>query len=640
MRNPFARSSRRRLALAAIPLAIVLFVAVNIFAGGALYRARLDLTEDGRFTLSPTTLSLVEELREPISLRLYLSSLLTDLNPAYAAHAARVRDMLENLAQRSDGMLRLEVYDPEPFSPEEDLAVADGIQGLSLGDDTGDLVYFGLVGRNATDDRETIAFFSLDRTAYLEYDVARLIESLAAPDKSRIGLMGSMNLGGDESTQFQPQVVHTLIQQLYETAFVDGQDGRIPDDIGVLLLVQPEGLSEAQLYALDQFALRGGRLLLFADPFSERQAALNQQQFLPPAMADLTTVKPLLDAWGVALPQGVVAADRLSARRVVASSGGRQVVTDYVAWLALTPERFAEEPMLNELSILHMNSPGSLTALEDASTTMTPLVATSDEGTLLSVEQIAQQPDPVSLIANYQPQGRQTLIARLAGPAGSAFPDGPPESLAAVEAIDREALVESHRSEGEIDLLIAADSDMLFDESWLRADQSGGGQIVPTANNGDFVMNAIDALSGRSGLQALRGRGLVDRPFAVIEEIQREAELTYRQREQELLARIRTAEAEIGDIEESAEGGLVLTPEQEASIEALRLELIAARQELRQVQRGLRDDLESLVSGLQLANIAAMPALVALVGLGVALLRRRRAQASATRATAPRRGGE
>lgn len=627
--RPFARSSRRRLALLAIPLALALFVAVNLFAGSALTRARLDLTEDGRYTLSETTLALVADLEEPITLRLYLSSLLTDLNPAYAAHAQRVRDMLEELARRAGGTLRLEVYDPEPFSPEEDLAVADGIQGLSLGDDTGDLVYFGLVARNATDDRETVPFFSLDRTSYLEYDLARLLESLANPEKGRIGVMGSMTLAGDQSTQFRPQVSYTLLQQLYELEFVDGQTGRIPDDIGALLLVQPEGLTDAQLYALDQFVLGGGRLLLFADPFSERQAALNQQRALPPMAGDLEGAKPLFEAWGFALPQSAVVGDRLSARRVVASSGGRQVVTDYVAWLALTPERFAAgEPLLSELSILHLNSPGSLSALEGATTAFTPLAASSEEGTLLAVEQIAQQPDPVSLLAAYRPEGRQTVIARVAGPAESAFPDGPPATLDAIEAIDYPALQAAHRAAGEIELIVAADSDMLFDESWLRADQAGSGQIVPTANNGDFLMNAVDALSGRSGLQALRGRGLIDRPFTVIEEIQRAAELSFRQREQELTERIRAAEAEIGDIEESAEGGLLLTPEQEAAVEQLRLELIDARQQLRQVQRGLRDDLERLVTRLQLANIAAVPALVALVGLGVALLRRRRAQAS------------
>ena len=176
-------------------------------------------------------------------------------------------------------------------------------------------------------------------------------------------------------------------------------------------------------------------------------------------------------------------------------------------------------------------------------------------------------------------------------------------------------------------LVGGSDTDFLFDQTWISAE--AGGQVRPLANNGDLVLNLLDAMTGQAGLATLRGRGLVNRPFTVMETMQREAELKYRTREQELLDRIREAEAEIGEIEESGEGGVVLTPEQEAAIEGLRRELLEARRELREVQRGLRDDLETLVQRLQLANIAAVPAAVALIGLLVALLRRRRAQRGA-----------
>jgi len=625
-------SSGRRLAQAGIALALVLFAAVNLLAGATAQRFRLDLTAEGRFTLSPASADLLATLDEPLTLRLYLSRLLTDLNPAYAAHAARVRDLLEAFERRAEGRLRLEVFDPAPFSAEEDLAVADGVQGLSLNGAGGDLVYFGLAGRNSTDDRETIGFFSLERAAYLEYDLARLVATLARPEKARIGSLGAAALSGDQASGFVPQTVYTLMQQLVEVVPLDASGGQVPADLDVVLLAQPERLSPAELYALDQFVLRGGRLLVFADPFSERQAAIAQQQYLPPSPADLSGVAPLFAAWGFVLEPGVIAADRLSARRVVAASQGRQVVTDYIAWLGLGPERFAAgEPLLQELSLLHLNSAGVLTPLPDATTRFQPLVSTSDEGTRLAVEQVAMAPDPVALLAGYQSLGPQVLAARVGGPVASAFPDGPPPVLAEVEGLDLEALRAAHLAAAtqDVEILVVADSDLLFDEAWLRTDASGSGQLVPLANNGDLVLNVLDQMTGTFGLQALRGRGLIDRPFTVIAALQQDAELRYRQREQALLERIQQAEGQIGELEQSAEGGLLLTPEQEAAIEALRLELLQARRELRQVQRGLRDDLESLVTRLQLANIAGVPLLVALAGIAVALLRRRRAQASA-----------
>ncbi len=628
MRNPFSRWSRRRLAGLGILLSVVLFVAINLFAGGALTRLRLDLTEDGRFTLSPATEQLAESVTEPITLRLYISRLLMDVNPAYASHAERVIDMLDAFRRLSGGKITIQRYDPAPFSPEEDLAVADGVQGLGLGDESGDLVYFGLAGRNATDDKQSIPFFALDRAAYLEYDLAQMIQALAHPDKGKVGYLGALSLLGDQSTNFQPQILATLMQQVFQLTNVEANAGVVDPSISTILLIQPEGLSPAQLYALDQFVLRGGKLMVFADPFSERQAAMNQQQFLPPTMADLTTIKPLFDAWGFAVPQGVVAGDRLTARRVMAYSQGRQVVTDYIIWLALGRDYFkADDPSLAELTVLNLNSAGVVQPLDSATTSFTPLASTSDQGTQLSVDQVAMAPDPVQMLATYQPLGVQTLIARIGGPARSAFPDGPPLALQDNSAVDFAKLQADHLAEAKqpVDIVVVADSDFLFDQAWLTSDQSSG-QLRPLANNGDLVLNLLDSMTGQAGLATLRGRGLVSRPFEVIDKMQRAAELKYRTREQDLLDKIKQAEAQIGEIEQSAEGGVVLTPEQDKAVEELRVELLDARRELREVQRGLRDDLETLVQRLQLGNIAGVPAAVALIGLLVALLRRRRAQ--------------
>jgi ABC-type uncharacterized transport system involved in gliding motility auxiliary subunit len=306
----------------------------------------------------------------------------------------------------------------------------------------------------------------------------------------------------------------------------------------------------------------------------------------------------------------------------------RQVITDYVVWMAIKQERMkADDPSLSQLTVLNFNSAGVVEPLDGATTTLTPLAWTSDQGTQLSVDQVAMQPDPVQMLSTYKALGRQTLVARVQGPARSAFPDGPPAELKDNSAVDFAKLQADHLAEAKepIDVAVIADTDFLFDQTWLSNDQQSG-QVRPLANNGDLVLNLLDAMTGQAGLATLRGRGLVSRPFEVIDTMQREAELKYRTREQELLDKIKEAESQIGKIEESAEGGVVLTPDQEKAVEALRVELLDARRELREVQRGLRDDLETLVQRLQLANIAGVPAAVALIGLIVALVRRRKAQ--------------
>lgn len=628
MRNPFASRSRRLLARLGILLAVVLFLAVNVLAS-RVPSASLDLTQDKRFTLSPATVGLVQSLEQPLRLRLFLSSLLTDLNPAYAAHAARVIALIERLSRLSGGKLAFEVYDPKPYSPEEDLAVASGVQGAAVSQESSEMVYFGLAGRNATDDQETISFFSLERAPFLEYDLAQLISALSHPEKRKVALLGRAALAGDQSTGYRPQVLFSLLQQFYEVTIAEASNGRIADDIEVLVLTQPEGLSPAELYAVDQYVLSGRPLLVFVDPFSEREAALAAQQLMPPGMADLDGIAPTFAAWGFAVPKGLVAGDRSSARRVIAQAQGRQVVTDYVVWLALDQNRFAgNDPMLAELSLINFNSAGTVEALPDATTVIEPLIATSPLGMRIPVELIASQPDPVALLAGYRPEGVLTLAARVTGEAASLYGETVPEALRENPAVDFAELEKLHlmASAAPIQIVVVTDSDFLYDQVWLSTGQNGSG-LVPIANNADLVLNALEGLAGRGGLASLRGRGLIDRPFTVIDEMNRDAELRFRKREAELVERIREAEKKIGEIEDTAGGGLVLAPEQEAAVEELRTKLLEARRELREVQRGLRDDLETLVDRLQMLNIAAVPALIALLGLGVAVVRRRRAQA-------------
>ncbi len=617
----------------AIPLLILLFLVSVGLADRLLGHLRLDLTEDRRFTLSPVTLEILNGLEEPVSLRLFVSSRFTDTNPAYASYAARIDALLAELTRLSQGKLEIERFDPLPFSAAEDLAIAEGLQGLPLGGNPDERFYFGLTGRNALDQQQTIPFFALQGAATLEYDLAAVIAGLERVRKPKVGLATSLPLDGNPLLRQPPQALLSLIDPLVELQKVDLEAGFVPPEIESLMLVQPNGLSDVAAYALDQFVLRGGRLLAFIDPYSEQQALMDRQRRLPYRPPDFQAIAPLLQAWGVALPGGEVVADRLSARRVQVGSAGRDSSIDYVVWLSVPSARMnGNDPIVAHLEKLNLNTAGHLARLKDSEATVERLAWSSDEAEVLPTQRLAVNPDPTALIANYKPGGRElAFVQRITGPAETAFPEGPPAGWLEAIGADGQTVRIGHLSEGQrpLDLVLVADSDLLFNAAWIGAGEDGSPAAV--AGNGDFVVNALELLTGQSPLASLRGRSQSDRPFVLIEELRREAEQAAAEREQALIEQIGAVREEIETIERNLDAGLSLTSPQQQTLNSLRSDLQQAEVDLRAVQRGLREDLDRLVFEIQLANILAVPLMLALIGCLVMLLRRRRALGGAQR---------
>jgi len=242
----------------------------------------------------------------------------------------------------------------------------------------------------------------------------------------------------------------------------------------------------------------------------------------------------------------------------------------------------------------------------------------------IDASELRGQPDPVGLLSRFEPTGESAVLgARVTGPVKSAFPDGPPE------AVTDEAKRSAHKAEADapLNLILVADADLLADRNWIQSGNLLGQRFsVPTANNGDFVVNALDNLSGSEGLIGLRGRGLERRPFEVLNAMEREAEAQYRANEQTLLTKIQETEDQIRELQKQEQAeGVLLTAEQQQAIDQFRTEVLALRQELRGVQHALRQDVEALETRIKVINIWAVPVLVALVAIGLALWRRRRA---------------
>ncbi|MGE5201916.1 MAG: GldG family protein, partial [Acidobacteriota bacterium] len=544
-------ASRRMLAILSLVSAAVIFVSVNVIAQRLLGGSRIDLTSSGLYTLAEGTRKTLAEIQEPVTLRFYFSRRLGDEIPSYGIYAQRVRETLQEYAALARGKIDLQIIDPEPFSPEEDRAVAQGLQGVPI-DQGGEKVYFGLVGTNSTDDQGIITFFQPDRERFLEYDLTKLIHSIAAPKKTVVGLVTALPLEGDFAAALQgqplkPYAIVTQLRQLYEVRSLATDFDKVEEGVDVLMIVHPQGLSEKTLYAIDQFVLGGGRALVFVDPYSETQQ-LHPTRFNPPGGPTASSLDVLFKAWGVEMRPKVVAGDLAAARRVNAGTGSRPVPVDYVAWLSLKSDALSHDELATgDLDQLNMATAGILDPIKDAKTSFVPLIQTSTQSEEIPADKVQGIPDVAGLLDGFKASGqRLTLAARITGPASTAFPDGPPKAKdeKAPDASKDDAKKDDAKPESAsqikeakepINVIVVADTDILDDRFWAQVQDFFGQQvIVPTAGNGDFVANAVEVLSGGNDLISLRSRGTAARPFVRVQDIQREAEATYRSTEKAL----------------------------------------------------------------------------------------------------------
>ncbi|MBP0443904.1 Gldg family protein [Roseomonas sp. SSH11] len=634
---PKPRGRGTWLSVGALLAVLALAVAVNLLADRLLGRARIDLTEQRLYTLSDGTRQVVSNLRDPITLRLFYSRRLGAAVPVFGAYADRVREMLREYVALSDGRIRLEILDPEPFSETEDRALAYGLQAVPL-DNAGEQVYFGLAGTNLLDDERTVPFFQPDRERFLEYDLTRLVHELSNPTRPVLGVLSSLPLNGDPRALMmrvpgagQPFQVMTQLRQFFTVREVAADAQLIPADVQVLMVAHAQDLPEPTLYAIDQFVMRGGKLFALTDPHSESQAARPDPTGRPPA-STASNLDRLFNPWGIEAPSDRVVVDQRGAWRVRAGPNDRVQGVDYLAWFSAQGDSLNRTDVASaELSQVTFASAGAVRKREGADLEVTPLVTSSAQSALIEAERVRQAPDPARILAEFRPNdGRHVLLARVRGVLNSAFPDGAP---ALPEGVQRAEGLPAHlpRTSGPANLVIGNDTDILEDRFWVRVQDFFGQQVAtPTSDNGALVANLADTLAGGDSLISLRSRGESLRPFTLVEAMRAEAEARYRQTERGLTERLQATERRLRELRQGPAGNnqAVITPEQRAEIEAARAEIVSTRQQLRAVQRELRQGIEGLESRLRLVNIALVPVLITLFAIGLALLRTRRRAAA------------
>ena len=648
-----------------LTVAVALLVSVGLIS--ALPSIRIDLTEDDLFSLADGTRNIVSGLEEPIELLFFYSESATEDQPQIRSYGTRVQELLREIVIASGGNLVLSIVDPEPFSEEEDLATQYGVQPVPV-TQGGQGIYFGLVAVELDNEKdpalrvsETMPLIRPDQEQFLEYEFMQLVTRVANPDLKVVGLLTTLDIDGgfDPMTgqATQQWMITDYIRQLYDLRRIETDTEIIEEDVDILMIVHPEGLSEQTLYAIDQHVMRGGETFVFLDPTADSMVSRSERGSMIPA-GMRSDLPGLLEAWGVDYASDKVLTDNTLALRVQMGQGSRPVA--HIGMIGANRKALAGDDIITRrLENLNLSSVGALAPRDGATTRFEPLIQSSSDAMLMNASLLEDVLDPSVLFDEFvSANERYTIAARVSGVISSAFPEGRPVSGNAAADTSEEEIeadddndsgeariekassdsdtMEAHLSQtsGETNILLFADTDVLTDRLWVQVAQFMGQRIPqPYANNGDFVINALDNLSGGADLVSIRSRGRYSRPFERVVKLQREADDRLRTEEAALLERLAETEEQLAALNTDEGGQLLgqLTPEIQTEIDRFNAELLDTRRSLRDVQFQLTADIEALGSNLKWFNTAAIPMLLTVIALFMSLTRARRRRELAAR---------
>jgi ABC-type uncharacterized transport system involved in gliding motility auxiliary subunit len=621
---------RKNISIGPGTLAIVgvLFVGILLLANTLLRGAQLDLTADRLFTISDGTENIVRNLKEPVNLYFFYSEKAAASVPQMQPYAVRVRELLEKLVARSDGKLTLKVIDPQPFSEEEDRATELGVQGAPVGVG-GDKLYMGLAATNSTDGKEAIPFLDPSLDEQLEYDVAKLIYKLSSAKKPVIGWLSSLPMQGDFDMQTgrprPPWVVYGQLDQLYTVKNLEPTLTKIDADIDELVLVHPKDLPMPALYAIDQFAMRGGHLLVFVDPLAQQdQSGNDPNNPMAQFQADKAShLGPLLASWGIDFKSDQVVGDL--ERGLVVSMRENDPPSQHIAVLGFDASSLGKDPITARLDSINMATAGSLKPLAGSKLKFEPLIHTSAQAGLIPAQRLAMLADPATLRDGFKPTGEYVVAARVSGNATSAFASGPPAGVAA----GANPLKASAKP---LNVVVIADTDLLSDFMWVQTRNFGGQTLAqPFANNGELVWNAMDNLAGSSDLISIRGRATYSRPFDRVDAMRRNADAQFHSKELQLEDELSKTEESLSKLQTSKPGSndALLSADLTKEIDRFQQEKVRIRKELRAVKSGLERDIKTLGLWIKFINVLLVPLFLTGLALLVASWTKRRRHAIA-----------
>ena len=604
--------------------AFVIVLLVNFVLGAA--RGRIDLTQGKLYTLSEGTRSVLGKLDAPVKIRLYFSQG-AEVPLPIKAYGRRVEDMLAEFRQAGRGKVLVEKLDPEPDSEAEDSATLDGVEAQVV--QTGEKFYLG-ASVSYADQRIALPALAPDREPLLEYDLTRAIARATTTVKPVVGVMSALPVFGMPPSPMtggqpmEPQVFIGELRRDYTVKRVSLDPERIDDDIKVLLVIHPRGISDKAQYAIDQFVLRGGKLIAFLDPnaYFDQMGQMGGMGGGTPSSLDR-----LLKAWGLGFDTGKVVLDM----RYLTGAGARTLPT----LLSLNDSAFAPNDIATaRLGSLLMPFAGAFTGKPVEGLSETVLMKTSSYSQL--VDSFSATAQGEAAVRGFKPSNTEYPLAlRLTGKFKTAFPDGRPKTddrgkAASAKTAETKTAEPAQLKESSADnaVVLVGDSDFINDGAAVQIQEIFGQRIViPRNGNIAFAQALVDQFAGDPALIKLRSRASAARPFIRIRDMEARAQQAY-------LGKIKDLETNLGQTQEKLNAlqkgrgpgaGAMLSAEQQSELENFRRKAAETRLALKEVRRELRSESEALQFWTKVVNISLMPLLVAIAGIAFAILRRRRA---------------
>jgi ABC-type uncharacterized transport system involved in gliding motility auxiliary subunit len=611
---------------AGLALLLVIIGAVNLIV--ANLRMRVDLTAEKLYTLSNGSRAVLGKLENDVTLKFYFSASSSEMPMGLKTYANQVQDLLKEYEIAGKGRIILEAYDPKPDSDAEEWAQRYGIEPQQV-NPFGQPVYFGLAAVSG-DQEQVIPGFNPRTEATLEYDITRLVTRAAWPEKPVLGVLSSLSVLGSPQNpmmmmqrrqqQDQGWTAFRELRKDYTVREVSADTEEIDADIKTLIVVHPKDLSDKALFAIDQFVLRGGRLIACVDPFSvaDMQASGQQNPMMMQmggGQAGPSTLGKLFDAWGIVFDTSKVVADLAAATKLNAGQGR---VEDNPAFLSLGTGNVAKDDLLTaQLTQVMLPFAGALSANTPKEISFTPLLTTSKDDACL-VDQMNAQFGMSAMRAQLKPDGVQrTLAARLQGTFKTAFPYGlGTNGVANTEASTNAA--PNQLTSGTGTVMVFADSDFLNDPFCVQVQNTFFGTIVqPLNDNLTLFGNTVEQFAGREELIGVRSRGQFSRPFVKVDELEVKAMKRWQAEEERLEQALQETQRRLTELQQKKTGNerLILSREQQAELEQFRKTQAETRKQLKEVRKNLNREIESLGLTLKVVNIALLPLLV--IGFGL-----------------------
>jgi ABC-type uncharacterized transport system involved in gliding motility auxiliary subunit len=611
-----------------VAMALILIV-VNGLASSA--RQRIDLTQEKAYTLSPGTRAILAKLDSPVKVRLY-SSQDVGASPETVflkGYARKVEDLLNEYKQAAKGKLIIEKFDPKPDSDAEDLARLDGVTGAPL--PTGESYYLGLAV-SQLDAKQIIPFFQPTRERLMEYDISRAIALVINPEKPVVGVMSSLPVFGMPMNPMmmqmgqrgqKPWAFITELQNDFTVKRVEMAASEIEAEIKVLVVIHPKDITPATQYAIDQFVLRGGKLVAFLDANSLVDNS-NQQN---PMMAQMggggSSLDSLLKAWGLTFEQAKVVADANYQMQVGGGAGGS---SQRPTWLSLTSEAInSDDIVTSQIDNIWYFAGGTFSGTPADGLTQTVLLKSSPDSAL--VDGFLANLSPESAMKDFKSSGKeQTLALRLTGKFKTAFPEGEPGHDHGEGDTNHVHAPSLKESQVESTVVLVGDADLIHDNFSIQETQTPFGALRRQLNaNINFAQNAVEQLAGDNNLISVRSRATLNRPFTVVRKMEAQAEARFRDEVQKLEASLQETQSRLNELQQAKAGDqrFILSPEQEAELNKFREQEARVSAQLKEVRKNLRQEVDQLQTRVKWWNTLAMPLAVTVCGLLLAFSKRK-----------------